>query len=68
MIVDLAAMRRDGSDQNRMASRKAMMSLGKPIMEPWTPSSMISLKPLARVVTTGNPQASASRQALEKGS
>jgi hypothetical protein len=38
------------------------------MIEPWILSSMISLKPLARVVITGNPAESASRQALEKGS
>jgi len=68
VFVDLAEMRRDSSDQNRMASRKAETLLGRSTIDPWTPFSMISLKPLSRVVMTGSPDASASRHAFENGS
>src|SRR5206468_5511077 len=68
MFVGLAAARRDGSDQKRIASRKAGKSPGGSTIDPCTPFSIISLKPFERVVITGKPQASASRQALENGS
>src|SRR5262249_25037665 len=62
------ASRREGSDQNRIASRKPTRFAGLSTTDPCTPSSTISLNPLERVVIIGNPLASASRQALEKGS
>src|SRR6266566_4416531 len=65
IFAERAAARRDGSDQNRSASRKPTRLPARATIEPWTLSSMISQKPLARVVITGNPQASASKQALE---
>ena len=68
MLAERAASRREGSDQNRIASRKPTRFAGLSTIDPCTPSSMISLNPLERVVITGNPLASASRQALEKGS
>src|SRR6266576_1227767 len=68
MSAERAASRREGSDQNRIASRKPTRFAGLSTIDPCTPSSMISLNPLERGVITGNPLASASRQALEKGS
>ncbi len=68
MLAERTASRRDGSDQNRIASRKPTRFAGLSTIDPCTPSSMISLNPLERVVITGNPLASASRQAFEKGS
>ena len=68
VLADRAASRREGSDQNRIASRKRTRFAGSSTIDPCTSSSMISLKPLERVVITGNPLANASRQALEKGS
>src|SRR5205823_13526471 len=65
LFVDLAAARREGSDQSRIAFRKARRSRACSTIDAWTPYSMISLKTLERVVITGKPQASASSQALE---
>jgi len=68
MFVDLTAALRAASDQNHKASRKPTRSFAQSTIDPCTPSSIISLNPFARVVITGRPQASASRQALENGS
>src|SRR5439155_32980 len=68
LVVGLTVARRTASDHNWMASRKPTRSFAKSTIDPCTPSSIISLNPFARVVITGKPQASASRQALENGS
>ncbi|PYL78400.1 MAG: hypothetical protein DMF26_00790 [Verrucomicrobia bacterium] len=68
ILTDRTLSRRERSDQKRIASRKAIRLPASSTIDPWTPSSMISPNPLERVVITGNPLASASRHALEKGS
>jgi len=67
LSVSLQA-RHTASDHNWIASRKPTRSFAKSTIDPCTPSSIISLNPFARVVITGKPQASPSKQALENGS